>query len=271
MVREDWIGVRAMTEASSVEEAAGRLLDAAVAGNPCRPVRDVLGADVAAAYAVQHLLVDVSLLAGRRIVGRKVGLTSKAVQAQLGVDQPDFGYLFDDMRVAAGADVAAGRLLQARIEAEVAFIVGRTITRPDEDEIIGAIAGVATALEIVDSRIEGWDITLTDTVADNASCGLFVLGEEMPLSATGSLSELTMTMAVEDGRVVSAGRGFDCLGDPMRAAVWVARTALAQGRSLGPGDVILSGALGPMVSVTPGETYMASVTDLGTVSVHFEE
>jgi 2-keto-4-pentenoate hydratase len=259
------------TGRSDVRRAADRLIEAARRGVACPPVRDLLvGADVATAYEVQQLLVGQALREGRRIVGRKVGLTSKAVQAQLGVDQPDFGVLFADMDWVGDQPVAMARLLQPRIEAEVAFVLDADLDGPiSPASTRAAVGSVVAALEIVDSRIADWDITLVDTIADNASCGLYVLGAHpVPLGSL-DLRDVAMTMRDQSGAVVSRGTGAACLGDPVLALTWLARTAQELGSPLRAGEVILSGALGPMVAVVEGSSFTAELTGLGSVRATF--
>jgi 2-keto-4-pentenoate hydratase len=254
----------------ATEQAADRLQQAADTRTPCAPVRDLVPVDLASGYAVQQLLTARALLAGRRVVGRKIGLTNPKVQQQLGVDQPDIGVLFEDMAVADGGQVEVGRLLQPRIEAEVAMVLNADLGGEDlsPERVRAAVDQVVASLEIVDSRIAGWDITIADTVADNASSGLFVLGAgAVPLGEL-DLSRVEMSMR-EDGQVVSTGTGADCLGDPLAALTWLATAARDLGAPLRAGDVVLSGALGPMVPVRPGATYTAEVTGLGSVSVSF--
>jgi 2-keto-4-pentenoate hydratase len=236
---------------------------------PCSPVRDLLpDRSISTGYAVQTLLTEARLAEGRRIVGRKIGLTSPAVQAQLGVDTPDFGVLFDDMACPPGGVVDIDRLLQPRIEAEIAFVLSADLDTDIDDATARAAVGqVRPALEIVDSRIAAWDITLVDTVADNASSGLYVLGEPAP--PPGDLREVVMTMADGTGATVSTGSGAACLGDPITALVWLARTAREYGSPLRAGEVVLSGALGPMVPVLPGASFTATLSGLGTVGVTF--
>jgi 2-keto-4-pentenoate hydratase len=257
--------------ASAVEEAARRLLEAATSRVPCAPVRDLIGsADTAAAYAVQERLTTARLEAGARVVGRKIGLTSQAVQAQLGVDQPDFGVLFDDMLVEPGAPVPTGRLLQPKVETEIAFVLGSDLdTGPlDAEQVRASVSYAVAALEIVDSRIAGWDITFADTVADNASSGLFVLGVEHRELDGFQPAEALMSMRL-DGNEVSTGSGAACLGDPLLALAWLARTARDFGAPLRAGQVVLSGALGPMAAVGPGSVVSATITGLGEVSATF--
>ncbi|MEU9345270.1 fumarylacetoacetate hydrolase family protein [Streptomyces sp. NPDC048278] len=263
-----------MTEReTAIGAAAERLLAATAERRPCAPVRDLLGpVDVDGAYQVQRRLVDVRLAEGAVVSGRKIGLTSPAVQRQLGVDQPDFGVLFADMDVSAHAEVPMSRLLQPKAEAEIAFVLAADLDGDDLSpaDVRAAVAFAAPALEIVDSRIAGWDITLTDTVADNASSGLYVLGEARLSLDAFEPRAATMRMYLDDV-LVSEGNGAACLGDPLNALLWLARTARAYGEPLRAGQVVLSGALGPMAAVTPGVTVRAEISALGTVSATFSD
>lgn len=253
-----------------ISTAADRLRVAANTATPCTPVRDLIGReDIDAAYRIQSINIELLLKTGRRVVGRKVGLTSPAVQKQIGVDQPDFGVLLDDFDCSGDSAVDSSRLLQPRIEAEIAFTLSADITEPiTAAQAPTFVDQVFASFEIVDSRIEGWDISLADTVADNASSGLYVLGDSLPRVDAPDLAEVTMTMTA-DGEPVSAGKGSDCLGSPWEALVWLANTSLAYGSPLRAGEVILSGALGPMVPVTPGSTYKATISGIGDVTATF--
>lgn len=253
-------------------QAAARALRAARADH--RPIAPVSGSfgltGLDAAYAVAELNIQAALVEGRRVLGKKVGLTSRAVQQQLGVNQPDFGMLLDDMEFLDGDEVPTSRLAQPKIEAEVAFVVGCELagTAPSWGEFLASLAYALPALEIVDSAIADWKITLVDTVADNASSGLYVLGHQ-PV-AIGQLAgvELGMQLAV-NGVVVSVGSGAACLGHPLRSAYWLARTMAARGQPLRSGEVILSGALGPMVPVAAGDLVQTRIGGLGACSVRF--
>ena len=265
-------GVRPDAAPPAVVKAADLLADAARTGAACPPVRDLFddGGDLENAYAVQQVNVRRGLDAGRRIVGRKIGLTSPAVQRQLGVDRPDFGALFADMAVPDGGEVPVGRLLQPKVEAEVALVLGRDLPHPECTivDVLRAVDFALPALEIVDSRVRNWDISLVDTVADNASCGLYVLGgTPVPLTAV-DLRAVTMTMS-RDGETVSEGTGADCLGSPLTAAVWLASALAERGDPLRAGDLVLTGALGPMTPAAPGDTFEAHISDLGSVRVRF--
>ncbi|MDF1604099.1 fumarylacetoacetate hydrolase family protein [Nocardioides sp. YIM 152315] len=255
----------------SIRRAAERLRRAAVTRTPCAPVRDLIGADdLAAAYAVQSHVIAARRDAGARVVGRKIGLTSPAVQQQLGVDQPDFGWLLDDMDLTGADEVPMGRLLQPKAEAEIAFVLADDLAEGplDNARVRAATAYAVAALEIVDSRITGWDIAFGDTVADNASSGLYVLGTERRTLAEVEPAEVTMSMRI-DGEEVSTGDGAACLGDPLHALAWLARTAREYGEPLRAGQVVLSGALGPMRDVSPGATVTAELSGLGSVTARF--
>ncbi|GCB44629.1 2-keto-4-pentenoate hydratase [Streptomyces sp. NL15-2K] len=252
-------------------KTADALWAAEQSGTPCPPVRDHLPAgDLSAAYAVQRANVDRRLAQGRRLVGRKIGLTSPAVQRQLGVDQPDFGALLSDMAVPDGGTVPRGRLLQPKIEAEVALVLASDLPHAETTlaDVLRAVDFALPALEIVDSRIANWDISLVDTVADNASSGLFVLGgTPVPLTSV-DLRAVRMTLT-RDGEEVSQGTGADCLGSPLNAAMWLASTLAAMGNPLRAGDVVLTGALGPMTAALPGSRFEAAISGLGSVRVGF--
>jgi 2-keto-4-pentenoate hydratase len=254
-----------------IARVAARLRVAQESGTPIAPVRDELApGGVDAAYAVQEANTRHALAHGRRLVGRKIGLTSKAVQEQLGVDSPDFGMLFDDMSLRDGAVVEAGEVLQPKAEAEMAFVMSRDLDDPDLtlDDLIAAVEYVLPAIEIVGSRIRDWNIKLLDTIADNASCGLFVLGAT-PRTLHG-LELLSCAMEMQrDGERVSTGTGAACLGNPLNAALWLARTIARVGRPLQAGDIVMSGALGPMVAVVPGNTIEARIEGLGSVRAAF--
>ncbi|MEV5832726.1 fumarylacetoacetate hydrolase family protein [Nocardia sp. NPDC052112] len=263
---------RPSAAADTATIAAANLLSAAASSRtPCAPVRDLIGADdVAAAYAVQELLTAERIGAGATVVGRKIGLTSPAVQRQLGVDQPDFGVLFDDMHYDQDTPVPLSRLLQPKVEAEIAFVLARDLVDGplDDEQVRGAVDYAVAALEIVDSRIAGWDITFGDTVADNASSGLFVLGTQRRTLDTFAPISAHMQMSI-DGRGVSTGNGAACLGDPLHALAWLANTTREFGQPLRAGQIVLSGALGPMAAIEGPGTVTADITGLGSVTAAF--
>lgn len=257
-----------MMNDDTISAAVERLERAYQSRVPCDPVRDLIGSDdVAAAYLVQERFNAHRLAAGASVAGRKIGVTSPAVQEQLGVGQPDFGVLFDDMILRSGESVPLDRLIQPKVEAEVAFVLAEDLADGPLDvaQVRAAVAYAVPALEIVDSRIRDWDITFGDTVADNASSGLVVLGEERRTLAELEPVEVRMSMTI-DGEEVSTGTGADCLGDPLLAVAWLARQALTFGDPLRAGQVILSGALGPMRAAHAGASVEAEIVGLGTVS-----
>lgn len=268
-----------MTSQDAVSAAVARLALAQQTRVPCAPVRDLIGTDdLPAAYAVQQGLVQRRTDGGAGVVGRKIGATSEAVQRQLGVDQPDFGYLLSDMdRSAEVADrrpVSMATLVQPRVEAEVAFVLGRDLDLGEDeltlDAVRAAVDSVLPALEIVDSRIADWDIGFTDTVADNASSGLFVVGRHGRTLDQVEPREVVMSLTV-NGQERSSGNGAACLGDPLEALRWLAVQARRFGDPLRAGHLILSGALGPFVPFAPGDRVAASISGFEPLVVEFEE
>ncbi|GAA5056532.1 2-keto-4-pentenoate hydratase [Nocardia callitridis] len=265
------VDTSARVDDSVVTAAAQRLTAAAATRQPCAPLRELIGPDdVETAYRIQERFNAARVADGVTVVGRKIGATSEAVQQQLGVGQPDFGVLFSDMAFHDGDQIPIDRLLQPKAEAEVAFFLADDLAEgPLDIEQCRAAVGTATAaLEIVDSRIRNWDISFADTVADNASSGVYVLGTQRLTLAEFEPVEVVMSMSI-DGEVVSTGTGAACLGDPLNALSWLARKAREFGDPLRKGQVILSGALGPMRPLHPGATVSATIDGVGTVSASF--
>lgn len=257
--------------ASGHEAAARRLVDAAETRTPCDPVRELVPeATIDDGYVVAQRVLELARSDQRR-VGRKIGLTSSAVQGQMGVDTPDFGVLLADMAYGDDEPIPLDRLLQPRVEAEVAFVLGRDL--PDHPvvttDVLRATEVVVAAIEVVDSRIRDWDISIFDTVADNASSGLFVVGgSPRRLTDVEDLRSVEMALAC-DGEVVSAGSGAACLGHPVNAVVWLANAVARRGAPLRAGEVVLSGSLGPLAPVEAGRTYEATFRGLGSVRARF--
>jgi 2-keto-4-pentenoate hydratase len=254
-----------------VTEAADRLWQAAHSGQPIAPLRETYpGLDETQAYAIQQHNTARQVAQGARLVGRKIGLTSVAVQRQLGVDQPDYGALFEHMAWLDGEPIAWQRLQQPKVEAEVALVLERDLPEPRIalPQLLRAVAFALPAIEVVGSRIAEWNIRFVDTVADNASSGGFVLGTR-PVKLE-SLDLRLLGMAIRRrGEPVSLGAGAACLGNPLHAALWLANKLAAMGQGLRAGDVVLTGALGPMVVARPGDCFEARIHGLGTVSAHF--
>lgn len=253
------------------EAIAAELRNAAESRRPIAPIVSRYPTfSLEDAYAVQMRNIAAALEAGRRISGKKIGLTSKAMQDLMGVDQPDYGHLFADMEVTGGL-IAADRVIQAKVEAEIAFVLARDL--PDADvtaeEVLSATDYVVPALEIVDSRIENWKIGLPDTVADNASSGLYVLGSTRTAPRSVDLRKVSMELS-RNGSAVNRGMGADVLGDPAYCVAWLANKLRSLGTRLMAGEVILSGALSAAVAAVPGDRFGAKFSSLGSVEVRFQ-
>ena len=255
------------------QSAAHALFDVYQIRKPIEPISQTFihANDMEAAYAIQRHNTDRWLQQGRCIAGFKVGLTSAAVQKQLGVDQPDFGVLFADMAVVDSEGIGVASVLQPKVEAEVAFLMGKDL---DKEQLTVADVMLATeyvvpAIEVLDSRIKDWRITLADTIADNASSGLFVLGNEPRRLCGLNLRNAGMSLTCR-GDLLSVGVGVACLGHPLNAVLWLARKLQALGTPIQAGHIVLSGALGPMVPVQMGEVYEADINGLGSVRAAFQ-
>ena len=257
----------------TAEQIAEKIRNAEASGALIAPVKDDFSeATVDAAYEVQQINTEFHLAEGRIVSGRKIGLTSPAVQKQLGVDQPDFGVLWKDTEYQDGEEIPFSRLHQPKIECEIALILGRSIDHPHPgiSEVMRAVDYVVPALEIVGSRIADWKISIVDTVADNASSGMYVLGAT-PHKLEGLDLRLAGMVMERGGEPVSTGCGAACMGHPLHAAVWLAQTMVAREMPLQAGDVVLTGALGPMVNVEPGDVFSASIHGLGSVRAIFSK
>jgi len=235
------------------------------------PIRETIGVeDLELAYAIQKANTDYRKHQGERMVGYKIGLTSHAVQRQLGVDQPDFGILFNTMEIQNGGFISITEILQPKIETEVAFVLKSDLIQKQFTaiDIISAIDYALVSLEIVGSRIENWNIKITDTIADNASASHFVLGHRPVKMNDFDVVTCKMTMN-KNGEKVSEGSGAACLGSPINAAIWLAEKFSSLGTPLKKGDLLLTGAVGPMVPVAAGDHIVAQIEGLGSVSVKF--
>ena len=225
---------------------------------------------IANAYAIQQRMIGCRLAAGEKIVGKKIGVTSKAVMNMLGVHQPDLGHMLDGMIFGDGDAIAANTLIQPKAEGEIAFVLGKDLIGPgiSAADVLAATAGVMACFEVVDSRIRDWKIKIQDTVADNASCGVFVLGDRMVDPKSVDLRNCGMVLE-KNGEIVVTGAGAATMGSPVNAVVWLANTLGRLGIPLKAGEVILSGALGAMVPVQAGDNLRMTVGGIGTCAVRF--
>jgi 2-oxopent-4-enoate/cis-2-oxohex-4-enoate hydratase len=270
-----------MSSTSSSTDPGRAKLHAQLAGElyealrDCRPVPPLSGRgldlDLDDAYRVSLLLLERRLAAGDRLIGKKIGVTSKAVQEMLGVHQPDFGFLTAAMQVPDGGTVRiAGQLIQPRAEAEIALILSRGLKGPGVTpaDVLEATGAIAPCFEIVDSRIEDWRIGIVDTVADNASCGVFVLGGARVDPRPLDLAALEVRVH-KNGRPLSQGLGSAAQGSPLASVAWLANTLGTHGVSLDAGDVILSGSLVPLEPARPGDEFRLELASVGGASVRF--
>jgi 2-keto-4-pentenoate hydratase len=252
-------------------KAAELLLEAYQTGVPIAPLTQTFGDfTLEQAYQIQLHQVASWQQGGQVIKGHKVGLTSTAMRRQIGVDQSDYGHLTDAMFHLHAEPIDLSRYLQPRIEPETAFVLGKDLAGPGVTaaEAAAAVAFVLPALELIDSRIEDWKITLPDTVADNASSGGVVLGNT-PTALAGLDLALSGCLLASNGKIVDTGAGGAVLGHPLNALVWLANTIASQGVTLRAGDVILPGSITASMPVTPGQTVTATFAGLGTVTASF--
>ncbi len=256
----------------STAEIHGAALHAALRGR--RTVAPLIEREPALtvddAYAISLDFLSRRLAEGERVVGKKIGVTSKTVQDMLGVFQPDFGFLTDAMHVEGDIDIAAERLIQPRAEAEIAFILKSGLAGPGVTaaDVIAATESIAPCFEIVDSRIDDWKIGIVDTVADNASCGVFVLGEARADPRTHDLPALRVSVT-KNGSPLSEGTGAAVQGNPAEAVAWLANTLGAYGVTLDAGDIILSGSLVPLEPASAGDTFEMTLHGIGTCTASF--
>lgn len=222
------------------------------------------------AYAISLAVLARRLASGERIVGKKIGVTSKAVQDMLGVHQPDFGFLTDTMWIEGDIDIAGQNLIQPRAEAEIGFVLKSGLKGPGVTaaDVIAATEAIVPCFEIVDSRIENWKIGIVDTVADNASCGVFVLGEARADPLAHDLPDLHVTVT-KNGVPLSEGYGRAVQGSPAEAVAWLANTLGAYGVTLDSGDIILSGSLVPLEDARAGDVFEMELHGVGGCTARF--
>jgi len=257
-----------------VESIASRLDTAWKTQVPIPPITESEGiTDVSTAYAIQSQWTRMRLERGEKIVGRKIGLTSKAIQTQLGVNEPDYGNLWQSSFYEARdgkVTIAAGDFLQPRIEGEIAFLFAKPLGEPviTPEQVLEAAAACAMGIEIVASRIADWRIKLVDTVADNASYGGFTLGPWDPRLKDSDLGALAMTIH-HNGELAAEGRGSAALGHPATSTAWLANKLLEFGVSLEPGDIVISGGITKMLPVKAGDEFRFALTGQPDLTVTF--
>ena len=251
-------------------EHARQLREATRTRIPLPPLRERWeGMTLDDAYDVQTAHLEAELAAGRRLVGRKIGLTSFAMQEQLGVDQPDFGWVLDDMVHGPDARVPVGRFIAPKVEPELALRLRTELRGPGVtlDEARAAVESVHAAIEIIDSRVADWNIRLVDTVADNASCGAVVIGDALPV-AVDELAGVGCALVV-DGEERERGTGADVLGDPVAPLVWLANLLGERGTAIEAGQVVLTGSFTRALPVVAGERIRADFGELGALDLEF--
>ncbi len=252
-------------------EAAGALAAAERDRAPIPPLRETWPElDVVDAYEIQLLNIRRRLDAGATVNGHKVGLSSKAMQEMMSVDEPDYGHLLSDMEVFVDRPVPAGRYCYPRVEVEVGFILGEDLPGEacTEQDVIDATEAVAPAIELIDSRIADWDIRIGDTIADNASSAGYVLGPDRVKPTDIDLKTIEARL-LRNGDKVAEGRSDAVLGDPVVAVAWLARKVASFGVTLEAGNVILPGSVHRAIDVRPGDGFEATFDGLGSVRLNF--
>ena len=256
---------------SRTDEFASQLFDALRAARTVPPLREQADLTIDDAYAISLATLAMREADGERVIGKKIGVTSKVVQDMLGVDQPDFGFLTDRMHVSQDTPYPiAGDLIAPRAEAEIAFILKADLIGPGvtEDDVLAATESVCACFEIVDSRIADWNIQIVDTVADNASCGIFVLGDSRVAPQELDLPALRCEV-FKNGDKLSEGLGSAVQGSPLKAVAWLANTLGAYGVPLKAGEIILSGSLVPLEPALPGDVFETVIEGLGSARIAF--
>ena len=257
-----------------IKQAGDELFNALQERTVVRPLTERLhDITIENAYRISARILEHRLDAGEKVIGKKIGATSKAVQDMLNVRQPDFGYLTDAMLIEDGGDIPISTgLIQPKAEGEIAFVLRNTIRGPGvtPESVLAATDYVSPCFEIVDSRIQNWEVKIQDTVADNASCGLFVLGRDRadPRSLDLAACELEIESA-DDGSILAKGVGTAALGSPLKSVAWLANTLGEFGVALEAGEVVLSGSLVPLLPAVVGDSLIVRISGIGSASVRF--
>lgn len=260
-----------MMEQSRIEVLGEELFTALATCRTVPPLTDRYAElSIDDAYQIQQAMTARRLAGGARIIGKKIGVTSRAVMDMLGVHQPDFGCLLDTMVYSEGQPIARASLIQPKAEGEIAFVLKRDIQGPGVTNaaVLAATEGVMACFEIVDSRIDDWKIRIQDTIADNASCGAFVLGDRLVDPRRVDLSTCGMVLE-KNGEIAATGAGAAALGSPVNAVAWLANTLGQHGIALKAGEVILSGSLAALIPVAQGDSLRVAIGGIGSCSVRF--
>ncbi|WP_067698829.1 2-keto-4-pentenoate hydratase [Nocardia jejuensis] len=228
------------------------------------------GIDVVDAYEIQLINIRRRVAAGSRIIGHKVGLSSKAMQQMMGVDEPDYGHLLGEMEVFENVPVDTSAFLYPRVEVEVGFVLGADLPGEDctEEDVLAATVAYAPAIELIDTRIKDWKIGLCDTIADNASSAGWVLGPERVAPNELDIKKIDAVLT-RNGEVVAEGRSDAVLGDPTIGVAWLARKVAQFGVRLKKGDIVLPGSCTRAIDARPGDDFTAEFTGLGSVRLRF--
>lgn len=256
---------------TAIEAAAARLRKAQETRTPCQPVRDLIPADdLETAYAVQQYNIDHDCQQGRRLVGSKIALSAKAIQQKLKISHPAYGRLFADMCLAEGVEIDFSALIQPRIETEVALVIAKTLNHERHTivDVINAIAYAIPAFEIVGCRIADWNVSAADFIADNSASSHVVLGSRPRTLAEFDIVRCQMR-TTRRGEVISSGSGTACYGNPLHALIWLADALVKVDQPLQPGDLVMSGSLGPMVPIAEGDLIEAHIDGLGSIHAQF--
>ncbi len=261
-----------MLDSAIRDELAAELAEAERTRRPISPLTAAQpGIDVVDAYEIQLINIRQRVAKGARVVGHKVGLSSPAMQQMMGVDEPDYGHLLDEMQVFEDIPVPAGKYLYPRVEVEVGFVLFEDLPGSEctEDDVLAATAAVVPSIELIDTRIADWKIALCDTIADNASSAGFVLGAARVAPADIDISGIDAVLS-RNGEVVAKGRSDAVLGNPVTAVAWLARKVESFGVRLKAGDVVLPGSCTRAIDARPGDDFVAEFADLGSVRLSFE-
>ncbi len=261
-----------MLSVQTRDELAADLAEAERSRVPIAPLTDRNPTiDVVDAYEIQLINIRQRVAEGARVVGHKVGLSSKAMQQMMGVDEPDYGHLLDEMQAFEDTPVKAGSYLYPRVEVEVGFVLAEDLPGAEctEDDVLAATAAFAPSIELIDTRITDWKIKLCDTIADNASSAGFVLGTGRVAPETVDIQGIDAVLT-RNGEVVASGRSDAVLGNPVTAVAWLARKVESFGVRLRKGDIVLPGSCTRAIDARPGDHFVAEFDGLGSVRLTFE-